>query len=237
MTITPDDAELISEAITSALIDVHVALPGKVQSYNAAEQTAVIELQVKRVLPTDSLTTPFVTETLPVLENVPVSFPRTNKFFMSFPIQAGDTGQVIFHEMSLDQWRSKGVVTSPGDIGRHTLTGGVFFPGLSPNAEALTDPVGSDMVMGEIGGNQIRVKLGGAVEVTSGGGATADDFVAMAAKVKDALDALVAVFTEGTPAINDGGAALQAAWKTAAALIGTDVASGNLKADNPVAPP
>ena len=51
MALTPTEADMISAAIESALIDVHVALPGQVQSYNSITQTATIELQVKRVLP------------------------------------------------------------------------------------------------------------------------------------------------------------------------------------------
>jgi hypothetical protein len=230
MTITPDLAEVIANAIESALIDVHVALPGKVESYDSATQTANVQLQVKRMLPkTDGQ---YATEDLPVLENIPVQFPRTRTFAFTMPVAEGDFGLVVFSEMSIDQWRSKGDNTSPGDIGRHTLTGAVFQPGLMPNAEAIGDDIGDDAVFGEIGGVQVRVKPGGVCEVVTGGGPTADDFVAQAAKTKKALDDILAIFSTGTPVGLDGGAALQTAWISAAALVVTDVASSNLKADD-----
>ena len=229
MGITPTDAEMIADALDSRLIDVHVGLPGMIQSYDADTQTATVELQVNRVLPTSD--GKFATEELPVLENIPVEFPRTKKFMITFPLEKGDFGRVFFNEMSIDQWRSKGEITSPGDIGRHTLTGGVFIPGLMPNSEAVSG-VGTDMVLGEIAGVQVRVKPGGPIEVVSGGGPTADDFVAMAGKTQQSLDDILAIFSQGVPSPPDGGAALQTAWIAAAALVSTAVESSNLKADD-----
>lgn len=161
MALTPTEADMISAAIDSALIDVHVALPGQVQSYDASTQTATVVLQVQRVLPKGI---EFVTESLPVLENVPVAFLRSASFFVSMPIAEGDYGLVLFNEMSIDQWRSKGEDTSPGDIGRHTLSGGVFMPGLNPNDSALADADSDNLVVGLDGNNaQIHITPSGSV--------------------------------------------------------------------------
>ena len=161
MPITPSEADMIAAAIDSALIDVHVALPGQVQTYDAAAQTATIELQVQRVLPQGIN---FVTESLPVLENVPVAFLRSASFFVSMPIATGDYGLVLFNEMSIDQWRSKGENTSPGDIGRHTLSGGVFMPGLNPNDSALASADSDNLVVGLDGNNaQIHITPAGSI--------------------------------------------------------------------------
>ena len=237
MPITPTDAEVIVAAIESALLDVHVMLPGRVAKYNSATQTATVELQVKRVLPQGNR---FATEDLPVLENVPVAFMRTNEFMITVPVKEGTTGMVIFSEMSLDQWRSKGTNTSPGDIGRHTLTGGVFQPGLSPVAQTILpatlggDDIGEDLVMGSIGGGQLRVKPSGTVEAVAGGtgGQSADGFVSMALKTKAGLQTIVDAITNAATGGSDGGAA----YKTNMIALLTDpvasVASSNLKAND-----
>lgn len=235
MTITPSDAEVIADAIDSALIDVHVALPGCVQSYDSATQTATILLQVKRVLPTDDPTVPFATEDLPVLENVPVEFPRTKTFALTFPIVAGDYGLVVFSEMSLDQWRSKGTNTSPGDIGRHTLTGGVFRPGLMPNSEKIGDDISADAMFGELGEVQVRVKPGGVcevVKVSGPGGINADDFVAQAGKVHSEISSMLAAGVGAGGAGATNFTAAKAAWDLIfiPPLIG--VASTNLKSND-----
>lgn len=227
--VTPELSEMIADAIESALLDVHVALPGRVQSYDVATQTARVELGVHRRLETD--TGEPVAETLPVLENVPVQFPRVAGGFLSFPITAGDPGLVVFCEASIDQWRSKGTPSDPGDVRRHSLTGGVFVPGLAPNALALTDPgLGSQIALGDVGGAQVRIG-GGLVQATSGGSDSAADFVALALKTKAALDFWATLFDGWTPLANDGGAALKTAWTSAKAGYDTAVASSNLKAD------
>ena len=189
MSITPTEAEMIEAAITSALIDVHVSLPGKIQSYSSSTQTATVQLQVKRVLPKAGGA--FSTEDLPVLENVPVQFLRTNAFMVALPLKAGDYGLVVFSEMSIDQGRSKGDNTSPGDIGRHTLTGGVFQPGLMPLAETIlpklaggTD-IGDDLVIGLIGGTVMRITPGGEILL---GSDTASEAVVLGTSFKANYD-------------------------------------------------
>ncbi len=227
MTITPSEAEMIADAIESALIDVHVALPGKIQSYDPATQTATVELQLKRALPKGDGT--YATEDLPVLENVPIQFPRTKLFAFTLPIAEGDFGLVVFSEMSLDQWRSKAGNTSPGDVGRHTLTGGVFQPGLMPNDEAIDDDIGSDLMIGEIGGVQVRVKPGGVCHVVTGGSTTADSFVAMAGKVLSELTNLETNFnTHVHPTAAVGPPSIPVPITPPVAA----VASSNLKADD-----
>lgn len=184
MTTTPELAEVIEAAIESALIDVHTALPGKVQSYDPTTQTATIELEIKRPLPKADGT--YTIEDLPLLENVPVHFTRSAAFALTVPLAAGDQGLVIFSELSLDQWRSKGVNTSPGDIGRHTLTGAVFAPGLSPNAKALkTAAHASNLVIGLDDDNaQIHVTPSGSILIGA-------DAVKESARKGDAVQAII----------------------------------------------
>ncbi len=175
---------MLFEIIESHMIDVHVALPGCVQSYDPETQTATIQLQVKRTLPKGDGT--YVTESLPVLENVPVEFMRSKSFAVTVPIAAGDYGLVVFSEMSIDQWRSKGTDTTPADIGRHTLTGGVFRPGLNPNASKLADAAHpTNMVVGLDGNNaQIHITPSGSILIGA-------DATKAAARKGDAVSVVV----------------------------------------------
>ncbi len=234
MTITPEQAEVISDAIESALIDVHVSLPGRVEKYDATTQTANVQLQVKRTLPKGDGS--YATEDLPVLQNIPVAFPRTNNAILTFPISTGDYGLVVFSEMSIDQWRSKGENTSPGDVGRHTLSGGVFQPGLMPISETVTtDDLSSDVVLGFVDGVQLRAKSGGTIDAVDGGvvpgGQSAEDFVVMASRLYTAMTALLAAGAAVPAPANAGFVAAQTAWDTLVATPAGDIASRNLKAN------
>lgn len=159
MTITPEQAEIIYKAIDDRLIDLHVSLPGRVQSYDVDTQTAEIELMVTRLLEDEDGI--LVTEALPVIQNVSVIFTRTKKFFLSLPIEVGDTGDVIFAETSIGQWRATGEVSAPEDVGRCTLSGAKFYPGLVVDGDALDSRVvdlAEGAMLGRIGGARVLIK-------------------------------------------------------------------------------
>lgn len=233
--VTPTLAEMLEEILTSRLVDVHVALPGTVQAYNADKQTATIELGVHRVLQ-DEDGNP-ITEALPVLENVVVAFQRSKTFFVAFPLAAGDTGTVLFSEASIDQWLSRGGAVSPGDERRHSLTGGQFIPGITPTADRLADSgLDVDMGAGRIGGVQARFRAA-ALEVVRNGAASAPQFVALANLVDDFIGRFDTLMrTTWIPVPMDGGLALQTAYKLAFISPPVSTAAVNLKADTDAVP-
>ena len=232
MSVTPTWATAIREAIDSSLLDVHTAMVCTVKTYSAATQRVDVVPQIKR--PIENYDTGEIEhEELPVLPNIPVAFPRAGNMFISFPLEPGHVVLVIFCEYSLDQWLEKGRPTAPGDIGHLTMTGGIAIPlGPHPTAQKLSGAHSSDLVIGEDGGTQIHLKPDGSCEVTSGGSATADDYVAIAAKVaaqiKSAADAAIVAAAGKT----DGGAAAFTAFATYfIPALSAAMASSNLKAD------
>jgi hypothetical protein len=228
--ITPELAEVIQEAIDSALIDVHTALPGAVQSYDAATKTVDVELQTKRMLEKQDGT--FTSEELPILVNVPIAYQGSSDYVTAYALAPGDTGMVMFSETSLDQWRSKGSVTSPSDIERHGLSGAVFYPAPLPIAKIVADVLTTGAFFGKKAGCQLRA-TGTTMEVTTAGAATSvGGFVALATKVDALWAALDTVIrTAWIVAPNDGGAALKAAYTAAFPTPPATVTSTNLKAD------
>jgi hypothetical protein len=211
--ITPEESEVILEAIDSALIDVHTGLPASVVAwYPPPLNTVDVELQTKRMLEKEDGTV--TSETLPILLNVPVGIEGSTDYYTSFALAPGDTGFVHFSETSLDQWRAKGIVTSPSDVERHGLSGGVFYPKLRPTTKPLADVLVAGALFGKAAGVQIRA-TGTAMEVTSGGlPASVGGFVAMATLVFVELGKIATAIT------GLGGAYTPA-----------PVASTNLKAD------
>jgi hypothetical protein len=175
MTITPELAEVITVAIESALLDVHVSIPGKVQKYyppvpGVSEATVDVEVGIKRALEDEN--DELVFEELGVLQNVPVVFPRTSIYFMSFPLVPGDTGDIDFSEVNVGQWRASegSAIAVPDDIGRHTLDGARFKPGFSKDSAALTDTLTDGAMFGLIGGAKVTVKPTGELELKNTAG-------------------------------------------------------------------
>jgi hypothetical protein len=162
--------ELIQMAIDAHMLDVHVSLPARVESFDASKQTVEITIMINRMV-SDGATPPnWVSEQMPKLKDVPVAFPRGGGFFMSLPLQQGDPGMLIFAERPLGAWRSTGGQGDPGDLGMHTLDGAYFIPATAPDKAALQSVSDTNMVIGkdDASSGQIEITPGGEIHLGTG---------------------------------------------------------------------
>jgi hypothetical protein len=228
-----DDAALILGALESFAAEFHVALPGRIKSYDASKQRAEIELQTRR--PVSDGNGGFVHEVLAVLPNVPIMFNSGGGYFQSFPMQKGDPVEVVFQDVPIGAWLQKGQPTESGDVRLHHIGNAVAYPGgPRPGKEALHDADGSLMRMGkdQDGSAQIEFAAG---EVRAGAGA--DKFVALAQKVLDELNTIASKFNAHTHSVSGTANTTTGAFSTSAAAPApaqqynaSPVASSNLKA-------
>jgi hypothetical protein len=225
--ITPELAEVISEAIDSALLDVHTSIPASIVIYNPATQTATVQIDLTKIL--EKLDGSLTIEPFTLLQNVPCSILGSTGHVIAFALAPGDTGHMCFSEASIDQWRTKGVLTSPGDIERHGMTG-YFHPDWRTISKVLTDALVTGAVFGAVGGVQLRSNTT-AMEVTSGGlPASIGGFVAMATKVAAELSSIATAFSSHTHAGVTTGVGTSGTPAVPPYVPGA-VASTNLKAD------
>lgn len=185
--ITPTLAEFFRHALDSRLIDFHTATIGEVQHYDAKKQTVDVVPQIKRAVAT-------VSESLPIIPDIPVLFSRANRFFVSMPIKSGDFVQIIFNERSIHAWLQDGREGAPDNDETHGFHGAVAIPGVYPFSQPLGDAHKEHLVIGKDAGPQIHVcdryvRLG---EEDPG------DFVALATKVLSELQAIVRLFNSHT---------------------------------------
>jgi hypothetical protein len=125
-------------AIEGRLAEIHTAMPGRVETYDRARAMVSVKPLIKRIY-RDGMKI-----SLPVISNVPVIFPRSGEASLSFPLQKGDTGLILFSERSLENWLARGGEAEPGDPRRFDLTDGIFLPGLYPfNAASPAEADGS----------------------------------------------------------------------------------------------
>lgn len=193
---TPSFAKLLRQAIDARLVDVHTAMPGKVTAYDVDTQRASVQPLLKRGRRGEDGER--VAGLLPIVVDVPVSFPLAAAGGLTFPIAAGDTGLLVFTEGGLDVWLAgSGREVDPGDDRRFTLTDAVFIPGTratpAPSTAALEDAVvlsGDDVLLGD---------------------STATSEVAL----KAALDTLKTAITNAVIVAGDGGASFKSTLLTA----------------------
>ncbi len=149
-------AEIIRRALDSRISDVQVSLPGQVQAYDSKSLTVDVLPMVTRPLPTLDGDTVF--EPLPLLSGVRVSFPRSKKFSLTFPLEAGDEGMIVCSSWDLAGWLNTGLVSDPADLRNHHLQHAWFVPGVcSDPGLPSTDPgtaalvlTGPDVRLGDV---------------------------------------------------------------------------------------
>lgn len=174
-------------AVAQILGDVHVSMPGRVEAFDAATQRIDVQPLLRRpVVASDG--TELEPDTYPVLMDVPVVFPRGGGGFTSWPLAKGDLVHLVCVDASMDTWQQgDGELTTPLDFRRHSLADAVAYPGLYPQGLTLADAHADNLVWGFDGGAQVHVRPDGEVHLASNDAA---DYVALAQKVVDEIDAL-----------------------------------------------
>jgi hypothetical protein len=169
--------------------EMHTALPGKIESYDASKQMADVTPLIRRALPREDGT--LASEPMPTIRAVPVIWPRTGDFFVHLPLAAGDTVLLVCCERDFARWMQTGEASDPLDVRHHHLSHAVAIPGFFPRS----NPVGSSntpsdaLVIGKDGGATIRVKN---AEIKIG--TNASQFAALANLVKARLDTIQAAY-------------------------------------------
>ncbi len=97
--------------------DLMIGMPGKVISYNADLQRAVVECGIQRHIGDGQF------KTLPVIEHVPVQFSGSAEWTVFHELPPGTEGYIHFSQRSIDNWLSQGLPTE--GIGLSNKSGGV----------------------------------------------------------------------------------------------------------------
>lgn len=180
-------AQSLERQMNGRLARVWTALPGIIQSFNAVQQTVVVQPAVRAVVfnvngqPTNLA--------LPLLMDCPVQFPGGGGYTLTFPVAAGDECLVVFSSRCIDAWWQSGGVQNQAVLRMHDLSDGFALLGfrsvpralsaVSTSATQLRSDDGGTFV--EVGAGEITLKaaqinLEGPV-VQTGGAATFDTSV------------------------------------------------------------
>lgn len=179
-------AEIVWEGIRTALTWLHVALPGRVKSYDATKGTADIELCAK--LPVRSLQDVVAYFGLPAIPDVPVAWPSGGGYFVAMPLAVGDPVFLVFSDTAMGEYLETGQVSEPADVRRHSLGYPVCVPGgARPATKQLADLPTDGVIIGKDGADQ-QIKIT-ATDIKIGKAAALH--VAVAEKVDANITAIV----------------------------------------------
>lgn len=142
---TPSLPQVLAAALDAALEDVHTCSWGSVLSYDAASQTCSVQLIQRRAY-TDEDGERQTERPAPLL-GVPVLFPGSGPYSITWPIAPGDVVLLVFMERAMDAWHASGQSdVDAGDDRRHSLTDAVAIPGLRSAAGKIAGPPPNDSV-------------------------------------------------------------------------------------------
>jgi len=152
--------DAVRYAIIQELTNVHTALPAQIVQYDYTKQKA----QVQPVL-SKRYTNGEVQE-LPLINNVPVIFPRAGGGSLTFPVVEGDTCLLVFIERSTDIWKSRGGIVAPTDPRKFDLSDPVAIMGLFPFTEDSFAENNEDVVL-TFKGSKVVIKQDGSIQLNT----------------------------------------------------------------------
>jgi len=144
---------LVQQGVRNALKDLHTAMPGIIDTFDPVTQTCTVQPAIKRIFVGGEAVA------LPVLINVPVSFPSAGGLSITLPVKQGDECLIIFSERSIDNWLQFGELKIPNDRRFHDLSDGIVIMGLKSNPNVLTDYDPENLVIRNVA-NDVKVTIG-----------------------------------------------------------------------------
>lgn len=131
-------------------IELNVCLPAIVKAYNSADNTVDLQPAIQAVLKDNS----FVT--LPQIFDIPVLELGGAGLSIKIPLQAGDTGIVIFCDRDISLFKQEKKNTQPNTLRKHDLSDGIFIPMRFGNSGSS-----NIMIQSEDGNTQFEVTSSG----------------------------------------------------------------------------
>jgi len=201
---TPQLSEVIEAGALTVFAERGQSMPARVITYDRLTQRAQVQPAISIArgdLDGDGLID--FTE-LPVVDDVPVIWPRGGGFSLHLPLGPGDWVLLIIASRSLDDWMARGETgVEPADLRLGALQDAIAIPGMFPNPEPLSADAAraGEAVLSTSSGNaQVRLSAAGVATITAPevrlGGPSATLYVALGAPVVSNLSDIAVALAE-----------------------------------------
>lgn len=127
-------------AIENLLINARCCITGYIVDFNSENQTATIQPTIKENINNENIS-------LPTLLDVPVQFPQSGGFSITFPVKEGDECIVVFSDMCIDSWWQLGGVQAQAEKRRHDLSDGIAILGIRSIPNVISNFANDTMQM------------------------------------------------------------------------------------------
>lgn len=152
----------VRQAVLYQLNNLHTCLPAAIVSYDFTVQKATVQPLLNKVWADGT------TMVMPLLENVPVVFPRSGGASLTFPVNSGDTCMLLFSERSMDLWLSVGGQVNPDDNRKFDLSDAIAIMGLYPFSQPSQAINNTDVLL-TFQNSSITIKANGDIVINTAG--------------------------------------------------------------------
>lgn len=123
----------VKDDVSSSINCINI---GKIISFNSAIQTAVVQIQIKRI---DSIKTDgtVLYKQVPLLFDCPVVVMFGGGASLTFPISAGDSCLVLFNDREIDNWFATGQQSVVNTQRTHSISDGIALVGINSLQSAI----------------------------------------------------------------------------------------------------
>lgn len=131
MSQTPRLEQVLDKALEEHDARFYTAVPGKITKYDRETQLASVEVQIVNSYDTPDGTPEYA---WPIINSVPVMWPGSGGYRMTFPLEAGDKVLLIISSFPLHKWLTTGkrVANAEHPFNKNNMAGAFAIPGLIP---------------------------------------------------------------------------------------------------------
>lgn len=126
--ITASESDALQNAIEGATNSLRCASPAIIQSFDPTTQTAKVQPAINDRRKENG---EIKSEQLPLLNDVPVIFPKCKDFAITLPIQEGDFCLLVYCDSCIDAFIQNGVQSEQVETRHHDLSDAIAIVGLS----------------------------------------------------------------------------------------------------------
>lgn len=107
---------------------IRVSMPGTIETFDAASQTVSVKPSIN-----DSIIHNGKRKwvPLPIIEAVPVSFPRGGDWAVTLPVKPGDACILVFADSCIDGFQQSGQESTQAEVRHHDLSDAMAIVGIS----------------------------------------------------------------------------------------------------------
>jgi len=125
--------ELIESFVQDNRLDMNIAIPGVIKSFDGSKQTARVEVQIKKKLVDGTILKPAT------LSEVPVQQFTAGGFSITLPIRPEDGCLLIFAQRDITNWQKDGGASEPASDRSYDISDAIAIVGLNSEKKSIAN--------------------------------------------------------------------------------------------------